>query len=164
MKFLPAKERVELGLHKSKTSGRREKRQVVMEFMMILDGKKISGIQTFIADAWKGMKRVGSAQSLVELNREVESQNVRFYALPKDEDVRGEVVMLAEDVNLFDLRLDKLGNGEIVMYFKFVQPIGKNLWDWLFAAEQAEVVYAEFEECQTELLKDEPKAMTATVQ
>jgi len=163
MKFLPAGERVQLGLHKSKTSGRREKRQVVMEFMMLLDGKKISGIQTFIADAWKGMRRVGSAQSMVELNREVESQNAKFFTFPKDEDVRNEVTLRMEDVKLFDLRLEKIGNGEIVLYFKAVQPIGKNLWDWLFAAEQAEVLYAEFEECQTELLKDEPHAMTARV-
>ncbi len=164
MKFLPANERVELGLHKSKTSGKREKRQVQMEFVMLLDGKKISGIQKFIADAWKDVKRVGGGICMVELDRMVESQNVRFYALPKGEDFSKEMTLHLDAVDLFLLRLEKHKSGNVALFFSAVQPIGKDLWDWLFAAEQAEVLYAEFEECQTELLKEEPKAMTAKVQ
>jgi hypothetical protein len=166
MKFLPAGERVEMALHKSKTTGRREKRHVVMEFAMVLDGQKISGISTFIADAWKGMKRPTSGQCLVELERGVESQTIRFYPLPKGEygPQTNEVVLTMEATDLGMLRLEKHKSGQIALFFQVMQPIGKDLWDWLFHSEQSATLYAEFEECQTELLKDEPKAMTARVQ
>lgn len=157
MKFLE-EQRVELGLHKSKTSGLREKRKVTMEFGIVLDGQKVSRITTFIAEAWKGMKKVGSGVCLVELERSVDSQNVRFYTLPKDEDATNEVTLSMEAVDLYELRLEKHQSGTISLFFKVVQPIGKSLWDWLFAAEQAETVYAEFQECQAELLGNEARA------
>ena len=160
MKFLPANERVELGLHKSKTSGRREKRQVSMEFVMPLDGHKVSGTSAFIAVAWKSIKRVSSGICMVELDRMIESQNVRFYGLPKAEDFAKEETLRFEAVDLVELRLEKMPAGTVALFFKVVQPIGKDLWDWLFAAEQAETLYAEFEECQTDLLSDRQKSVT----
>jgi hypothetical protein len=152
MKFLREQERVELALHKSKTAGRREKRQVQMEFVMKLDGKKISGIQTFIAEAWKQMKHPGSGVSLTELSRMIESQNVRFYQWPKEEDLEHcDSVLTMEAVDLAKLRLEKMPHGEIYLFWTVIQPLGKQLWDWLFHSEQTESLYAEFEECQTEL-------------
>jgi len=159
MKFLHAEDRVEVALHKSKTSGRREKRQVVMEFFMKLDAKRISSISTFIAEAWKAMRKAGSGVCLTELDRGIDSQNILFFALPS-----GEVELEMEATDLTDLRLEKSAAGEIFLFFKIAQPMTKTLWNWLFHSEQAEVLYAEFEECQQELLKEEGKPQTARVQ
>ncbi len=159
-------DRVELALHKSKTSGKRERRQVVMEFVMKLDAKRISGIQAFIAEAWRNMRRVGSGICLTELDRQVESQNVRFFGLPKDEvDVitgANEPALEMEGVDLAELRLEKALTGEVFLFFKVTQPLSRGLWNWLYHSEQAETIYAEFGECQQELPMDAGAAKTKT--
>lgn len=151
MKFLQKGKRVELSLHKSKTSGKREKRNVMMEFIMKLDVEKVGEISTYIAEAWKSMRKAGSGVVWVELDRDVESQNIQFMTL------NGEVDMEMEDVALSDLKLEKIQGGDVLLHFNAAQPLGKKLWNWLFYAEQSELLFAEFEECQQELELQPPK-------
>jgi hypothetical protein len=102
------------------------------------------------------MRKSGSHASVIELDGEIGSQNVSFYRLPKDKTADFEL----EGRKLENLRLEKLGS-QIFLYFRIQEMLGKQLWDWIWYAF-LRTIYAEFEECQTELPVDE-NAKSATV-
>lgn len=156
MKFL--EHRAELSLYKSRTHGPRAERQVTLELALVVDRLIAAGLPSFLGDAWNSMQP-GSSVCLIELDREVESQNLRFFDVADPE--RPAWIELKE-ANLAELRLEKQDSGMICLFFKVVRPLTKTLWDWMYHAESTGTLYAEFQECQTELPM--AKAQTARLQ
>ena len=157
MKFISEEQRVELTVCKVKAGGKTEKRTVSIEFGMLLGLTESQAMPSFLKDAWSSMRKSGSHASVIELDGEIESQNVSFYRLPKDKSSDFEL----EGRKLENLRLEKLGN-QIFLYFRIQEILGKTLWDWLWYAF-LRTIYAEFEECQTELPVGNDKSKSATV-
>lgn len=145
MKFLNDGQRVELTVCKVKAGGKTEKRTVSIEFGLLVGLSESQSMPNFLKDAWSSMRKSGSHASVIELDGEIESQNVSFYRLPKDKSSDFEL----EGRKLESLRLEKTGS-QIFLYFRIQELLGKALWDWVWYAF-LRTIYAEFEECQTEL-------------
>ncbi|MGB7023879.1 MAG: hypothetical protein WBD73_08790 [Candidatus Acidiferrales bacterium] len=157
MKFMTEGTRVELTMVKVKAGGKTNKRTVTLEFGMMVGLTESQAMPSFLKDAWSGMRKSGSHASLIELDGEIESQNLSFYRLPKDKTADFEL----EGRKLEGLRLEKLGS-QIFLYFRVQELLGKAIWDWIWYAF-LRTVYAEFEECQTELPEPDEKGKSAAV-
>jgi len=123
-----------------------DKRIAKMEFALQLDGVNTKKMPAFVADAWASMRNVNSAIVLEKIDRAIESQNLFFHAHPDDKAVRHEM----EEVDLFDLRLEKDRDKKIWLFFHVVQYVDVELWKWIGAHFGREIA-ARFEECQGEL-------------
>lgn len=157
MQFVNEDHRIEVTICNAKAKGSSDKRVASIEFGMLVDLSASAGMPAFLKDAWSSMRKSGSQASVIELEGRIDSQNVRFYRLPKDKTVDMEL----EGVTLESLRLEKTGT-QIFLYFKVQELLGKRLWDWLWYA-LLRTVYAEFEECQTEMHLPEEKSKSAGV-
>ena len=160
MKFLHEEESTWIGFHKikAKRSGG-DLRTATMEFALQLDGINTKKMPSFIADAWASMRRADSGVILQQIERKIDSQNLQFYATPDDKSVRMEI----EEVDLFDLRLERTPDKKVFMFFTITQEIGAELWKWIGQTFGREIAVA-FEECQIELKleSEKPKAKTAS--
>ncbi len=155
MQFLDEGLRPEVTICNAKAKGTSDKRTVTVEFGMLVDLSASHGMPGFLKDAWSSMRKSGSHASVIELDGEIESQNVKFYRLPKDKTTDIELA----GVRLENLRLEKTST-QIFLYFKVQELLGKQLWDWLWYA-LLRTVYAEFEEGQMELSETKSKTASA---
>jgi hypothetical protein len=145
MQFLTDGLRPQVTICNAKAKGTSDKRTVTVELSMFVDLSTSQGMPNFLKDARSSMRKSGSHASVIELDGEIESQNLRFYRLPKDKQTDMEL----SGVKLESLRLEKTRT-QIFLYFKVQELLGKQLWDWLWYA-LLRTVYAEFEEGQMEL-------------
>jgi hypothetical protein len=153
MQFLKAKERVRLRVAKVRASGSTDERSVTIEFAMALDADTVRHLPKNIQDEYRGMKSPGTGVEGVNFESTIDSQNVRFWRLPKE---RGGEEFEAENVDLKSLRLERADTKDVFLFFKMKCGMTKRAWDWLWYAFTREV-FAEFEECQTELdIKEAP--------
>jgi hypothetical protein len=157
MKFINEGQRVELTVCKVKAGGKTDKRTVSIEFGMMVGLTESQAMPGFLKDAWSSMRKSGSHAAVIELEGQIESQNVSFFRLPKEKTVDFKL----EGRKLEDLRLEKTGS-QIFLYFRISELLGKALWDWIWYAF-LRTIFAEFEECQTELAEEGKNAKSASV-
>jgi hypothetical protein len=122
-------------------------RMVSMEFALQLDEINTKKMPAFVASAWASMRKADSGVVRADIERTIESQNLKFSPFIEEEKVSLEL----EDVELHDLRLERNPmNRKIYLFFTITQVIGAELWDWAGLALGCEIAIR-FEECQGEL-------------
>lgn len=140
-------------MSKVRAGGTTEERKVTIEFALALDADTVKGLPKNIQDEYRGMKSAGTGVNAVEFESTIDSQNIKVWRLPKE---RGQEDFEAENVDLKGLRLERAETKDVFLYFRIQHSMSKRAWDWLWYAFTREV-FAEFEECQTELdIKETP--------
>lgn len=122
-------------------------RMVSMEFALQLDEINTKKMPAFVGSAWSSMRKADSGVVRADIERTIESQNLKFSTFPEEEKINLEI----EDVELHDLRLEKNPmNRKVYLFFTITQVIGAELWDWAGRGLGTELAIR-FEECQGEL-------------
>ncbi len=153
MQFLKAKQRVRLGVTKARVGGRLEDRSVTIEFGLQIDPEVAKALPKNIQDEYRGMRSAGTGVGSVEFDSSVDSQNIKIWRLPTE---RGEEDFRMKNVDLKSMALERAPSKDVFLFFKVSHPMSKSVWRWLWYAFQREV-FAEFEECQTEMdIKETP--------
>lgn len=147
MKFISEKERVKLVVCKSRAKGLADDRTVVVEFGLFVDGDISRQLPANIRDGWKEIRVPNAGVTKIEFDSTVLSQNIRLYRLPTKS---AELDFEMENVDLKKICLERADTKDVFLYFQVQHAMTKNAWQWLWYSFAREV-FAEFEECQTEL-------------
>jgi hypothetical protein len=126
--------------------GSTDKRAITVGFALPLSAEVVRGLPKNVQDEYRGMKSAGTGVTVVEFDSTVDSQNIKFFRLPKTREVDFQM----QDVDLEDLCLERTDAKDVVLTFKVTLGMTKASWDWIWYAFTREI-FAEFEECQTEL-------------
>lgn len=156
MQFLKDHTRVKLAVVKMRAAGKGEVRTVNIEFGLMLDADIVKGMPETIREAYRQIRSPKTDVESLEFESSIMSQNVTFFRLPGK---TAEIDFDADNVDIRNLRLDRVGGKEVALHFKMEFPMTKACWHWVWYAFQREI-FAEFVECQTELaIKDESAAV-----
>ncbi len=153
MQFLKEKQRVKLKVQKARAGGNDEKRKISVEFALAIDAEIARSLPKNIQDEYRGMKSAGTGVTTVEFSNKIESQNIRFFRLPTK---GAELDFDMENADLENLRLERSDAKDVFFVFRVQYSMTKSAWSWLWYSFSREV-FAEFEECQTELPMEDGK-------
>ena len=149
MEFIDEGIRVRMTVTKGKAGGKEDKRFIGVEFALALDKDICKTMPQNLKDEWQAIKSVATGISSIEFAKGIDSQKIKLYRLPQAHTEAVDLEMT--NVDLENIRLERTLAKDVILYFSVKHPMTRSAWVWLWYAFNRDV-YAEFQECQTELI------------
>jgi hypothetical protein len=148
MDFLSDDRELELVVRKvTAKAGKDDERFVKMEFATRIYDGLAGSLPKWMQKGYATAREVANGCVSVGFDREIESQNIMFYSLPKKQSK--DACFDLEAIDLTDFEIERI-EGTLWLRFSVSTSLTKSLWDFLFRF-YARGVWAEISECQAEL-------------